>query len=242
MEAPASEEVLLELARSLPTTGEVRCSPNTLPPGDVAAAIGRRPQPSDIAGDYCYLALGRAWQDAAPTLLRLAEAVYGGSAEAAEDASSLREQLPGGSTLAVACQTPPAPTGPHVTIRSGLRPIELLPSEGWQFCVKRAVAFTNPKLGKPSQWDAQWFCARWVALEVVWLGDCAAKQRGGWPHIAIASFGFRLPAGGGGASAGLVKRRKHKGQKRHKQRKKKKRERVCADGPGGTERKGKSRR
>ena len=126
-----------------------------------------------------------------------------------------------------------------MTIRSGLRPIELLPSEEWQFCVKRAVAFTNPKLGKPSQWDAQWFCARWVALEVVWLGDCAAKQRGGWPHIAIASFGFRLPAAGG-ASAGVVKKRKHKGQKRHKQRKKKKRERVCADGTA--ERKGKSRR
>jgi hypothetical protein len=155
------------------------------------------------------LALGAAWKRAAPKLLAAAKAAYGCAPEVAADAHTLREMLaapPGGgddavdrtvlaSAQALRCtfQTPPAPTGPHITIRSNLRPVSLLPSEDWRFRVVRAVSFTNPKLGKPSQWDSNWYCARWVALEVEWLGSCADKQRGGWPHVAIGSFGFRLP-------------------------------------------------
>ena len=203
-----SEVALLRLARSLPGTGDgVLCSPNVRPVGDAAAAIGREPHCSDIPGDYCYLALGAAWKRAAPKLLAAAAAVYSCAPEVAADAQTLREMLaapPGdgagrrpflGSAQALRCtfQTPPAPTGPHITIRSNLRPVALLPSEDWRFHVVRAVSFTNPKLGKPSQWDNDWYCARWVALEVEWLGGCADKQRGGWPHIAIGSFGFRVP-------------------------------------------------
>jgi hypothetical protein len=205
----SSEAELLRLARSLPGAGEsVLCSPNVRRPGDVAAAIGRDPHSSDIPGDYCYLALGSEWKRAAPKLLAAAAALYGRSPEVAADAQALREMLgphPGGkaagdrsllaATEAPRCtfQTPPAPTGPHITIRSNLRPIALLPSEDWRFRVVRAVSFTNPKLGKPSQWDSTWYCARWVALEIEWLGSCADKQRGGWPHVAIGSFGFRVP-------------------------------------------------
>eukprot|EP01043_Picozoa_sp_COSAG02_P010640 COSAG02_NODE_378_length_23535_cov_35.310164_11_plen_272_part_00 len=208
--ASASDAALLRLARSLPTTGDgVLCSPNVRPVGDAAAAIGREPHCSDIPGDYCYLALGAAWKRAAPKLLAAAKAAYGCAPEVTADAHTLREMLaapPGGgddavdrtvltSAQALRCtfQTPPAPTGPHITIRSNLRPVSLLPSEDWRFRVVRAVSFTNPKLGKPSQWDSNWYCARWVALEVEWLGSCADKQRGGWPHVAIGSFGFRLP-------------------------------------------------
>ena len=214
VEAPSSEAGLLALARSLPCTGDrVLCSPNVLPPADIAAAIGREPHSSDIPGDYCYLALGAEWKRASKVLLAAAAAIYGGSAEVAADARNLRasmltvaqQQRGGGGAVSAGAradeaalhalrgsfQTPPAPTGPHITIRSNLRPIVLLPSSDWRFRVKRVVAFTNPKIGKPSQWDSEWFCARWVALEVEWLGSCAEKQRGRWPHIAIASFGFR---------------------------------------------------
>lgn len=228
----SGEAELLRLARSLPGSGEsVLCSPNVRSPGDVAAAIGREPHSSDIPGDYCYLALGSEWKRAAPKLLAAAADAYSRSPEVAADAEALRELLgtqPVGKAgerpvLAAAeaprCtfQTPPAPTGPHITIRSNLRPVALLPSADWRFRVVRAVSFTNPKLGKPSQWDSTWYCARWVALEVEWLGSCADKQRGGWPHVAIGSFGFRVPSRDGrsrGVAAGVTcrKRRAHESE------------------------------
>lgn len=253
--AATTEAELLALARSLPTTGdEVLCSPNVLPAGDPAAAIGRPPHSSDISGDYCYLSLGTAWKQASAQLLTAAKQVFSGSAEAAADARDLRALLLEGRTptvvsaLAGSFQTPPAPTGPHITIRSNLRPSALLPTADWRFQVTGVVTFSNPKLGQPSQWDPEWFCARWVALEVEWVGDCAKKQRGGWPHIAFASWGFRVAVtereanhvpdggtGGGGADAAVEPeraaatqagegRQEKKARKREKKQKKKDRE------------------
>lgn len=236
-ETESSETELVQLAQSLPGTGEgVLCSPNVLQPGDPAAAIGREPHSSDIPGDYCYLALGSEWKQAAPKLLSAAAALYGSSPEVAADARALKEMLDpqlggandvtgaGDAVQSLRVQTPPAPTGPHITIRSNLRPIELLPSSDWRFRVMRVVSFTNPKLGQPSQWDKAWYCARWVALEVEWLGSCANKQRGGWPHVAIGSFGFRIPApgdaGSGHSFTESTRRRKSSTDEGERQRKK----------------------
>ena len=167
-DAPATastEGDLLAFARSLPTAGdEVLCSPNVLPPGDPAAAIGRTPHSSDISGDYCYLSLGTEWKRATPQLLAAAKAIFSRSAAAATDARDLKALLLEGRPPALVCalagsfQTPPAPTGPHITIRSNLRPSALLPTTDWRFQVTRVATFSNPKLGQPSQWDPEWFC------------------------------------------------------------------------------------
>ena len=54
--------------------------------------------------------------------------------------------------------------------------------EEWPFVVTAVCQFRNPKLGQPSQWDADRFCARWFAFEV-----CARPMRGICMGIPIST-------------------------------------------------------
>ena len=88
-------EGLLELARSLPSTGRVLCAPPLwlAPEAATDPTKHRPPDQSDVNGDYTYLALGPEWQHAAEALRAAAEATYGGSAAVEADLAALRGRL-----------------------------------------------------------------------------------------------------------------------------------------------------